>query len=227
MKFKFLIGVLMALSMILAACGGDSSEDENEEVQAETEEEASEDENTEEENEDEGTEDATEEDTTEETSTEESDDAEASTEDEQDTDQSEQASTDPFDIISYDVPEGASEEPMNLGMPAKGYVLDTTTGANFNIVVEDLPPEMGLDTKGYIDVAIENQGLEPESRETLDINGREWIELEITYENTLVNQRTFVHNNQAFVFSYSALPDSYEEHLPTFDEIVESVEIAE
>lgn len=127
-----------------------------------------------------------------------------------------------FEGISFALPEIAEQiEIPDQGMPAEAYILNEEDGTNFNIIVETLPGALSLDT--YIELATAQTGFDYESIENYNSNGMEWNESISKNEGYKLNQRTFVVDDKAYVFSFASSDGSYDEFLPVFESITESV----
>ena len=133
-----------------------------------------------------------------------------------------------FEGISYYLPEGAEQVDIpDQGLPAILYLLDEVDRSNFNIVVEQLPSPMTL--QEYMDAATALTGFDYSSLEYHDVNGIEWNEA-ISFneeQGAQLNQRTFIHGEKAYVFTYASHPDDYEKYLGVYNTITESVSIIE
>ncbi|MBM6618507.1 hypothetical protein [Bacillus suaedaesalsae] len=88
-----------------------------------------------------------------------------------------------------------------------------------------LPQPMKLDE--YIEYATANTGYEYLSNENYTSNGIEWneaISLNHSEQGTVkLNQRTFIVEDKAYVFTYGAIPDNYDSSLGDYKKITESV----
>lgn len=134
-----------------------------------------------------------------------------------------------FGQIAYTLPEEAVE--MDIGdqiMPIVLYMLEEESGTSFNVVEEELPDNMNLTLEEYIEFAIENgaaSGIEYTDNKDLEINGKEWNQLEGISQGLPLLQRTVIFNNTAYIFSLSSgSEESYEEAKQIFYDVTESVE---
>ncbi len=129
-----------------------------------------------------------------------------------------------FEGINFNLPENAEQvEVPDQGMPVALYIIDQNDRSNVNVVVEQLPMKMEL--KDYIEAATNITGFDYESIDYYNVNGMDWNEAVSfnTQEGTQLNQRTFIHEDRAFIFTYASLPENYEKHLDVFNSITESV----
>lgn len=129
-----------------------------------------------------------------------------------------------FEDISFLLPENV--EPLELGdqeLPMIGYLLNRESGANFNIVMEPLPIPLDLDS--YIEIATSVTGFDYESITNYEHGGIEWNEAISKQSGLVLNQRTFIHDNKAYVFSFASLETVYEDWLKVFEEVTNSVVI--
>jgi len=129
-----------------------------------------------------------------------------------------------FEGIHFNLPENAEQvEVPDQGMPVALYVIDQADRSNVNVVVEPLPFEMEL--KEYIEAATSITGFDYEFIEYYNVNGMEWNEAASfnSQEGTQLNQRTFIYDQKAYIFTYASLPENYEKHLSVFDSITNSV----
>ncbi|WP_062107993.1 hypothetical protein [Bacillus niameyensis] len=127
-----------------------------------------------------------------------------------------------FEGISFALPEIAEQIDIpDQGMPAEAYILNEEDGTNFNVIVETLPSALSLDT--YIELATAQTGFDYESIENYSSNGMEWNEAISKNEGYKLNQRTFVVDDKAYIFSFASSDGSYDEFLPVFEDITKSV----
>ena len=129
-----------------------------------------------------------------------------------------------FEGINFNLPENAEQlEVPDQGMPVALYIIDQNDRSNVNVVVEQLPMKMEL--KDYIEAATSITGFDYQSIDYYNVNGMEWNEAVSfnTQEGTQLNQRTFIHDDRAYIFTYGSLPENYEKHLDVFNSITESV----
>lgn len=131
-----------------------------------------------------------------------------------------------FEGISFHIPEFAEELDMgDQGLPMEVYMLDGTLGTSFNVLVETLPEPMSLEE--FIGYATANTGYEYLSNENYKSNEIEWneaVSLNHTDQGTIkLNQRTFIIENKAYVFTYGTIPDYYDNSFEDFKKITESV----
>ncbi|KAA0547994.1 DUF1795 domain-containing protein [Bacillus sp. BGMRC 2118] len=133
-----------------------------------------------------------------------------------------------FEEISFQIPSTAEELDMgDQGLPMELYMLDAALGTNFNVLVETLPQTMSLDE--YIELATANTGYEYLSKENFTSNGIEWneaISLNHSDQGTVkLNQRTFIIEDKAYVFTYGAVPDNFDSSLDVYKDITDSVTV--
>lgn len=131
-----------------------------------------------------------------------------------------------FEGISFHIPETAEELDMgDQGVPMEIYMLDSTLGTSFNVLVETLPEAMSLDE--YVKLATANTGYEYLNNENYKSNGIEWneaVSLNHTDQGTIkLNQRTLMIENKAYVFTYGSITDNYDNSFEDFKKITESV----
>lgn len=134
-----------------------------------------------------------------------------------------------FEGVSFNIPNYA--EKLDLGeqqLPVDAYMLDSSTGTSFNIVLEPLAEPLSLEE--YMKYATANTGFEYLSDEYYTSNDIEWnevVSLNHTEQGTLkLNQRTFIIDNQVFIFTYASTPESYDQLLQDFNAITESVKVS-
>jgi len=156
-------------------------------------------------------------------------DDENNTNNEENADSAGDGGTETFGQLSYTVPEGAEVvEVEDQGMPVILYMLDEATGTSFNIVEEELPEDMDLSLDEYMEFAVEGgeaSGIEYETPESIEVNGKEWNELYGVSQGFPILQRTAIYNNVAYVFTLSSgNEDVFDKHIDTLKEITESVE---
>lgn len=135
-----------------------------------------------------------------------------------------------FESISFVLPEDAL--PIDVGeqpLPVLAVFLNPATATNLNVVAEPLVESMSVEE--YIDYVIAITGVEFVSNETYNSDGLEWNETvrEMEYEAGLLQliQRTFIHNNTAYIFSYSGSSAVIDNELELFNTIWSSVTIVE
>jgi len=144
--------------------------------------------------------------------------------------QSEQIENQFFDVdfgdISFALPE--SVVPIDVGeqpLPVLAVYLNQMTRTNLNVVAEPLAEPVSLDE--YIENVIAQSGVEFVSNETYQSNGFAWNETIRFIENEMgeihLIQRTIIHNNTAYIFSYSGSPDVIENDFELFNYICASV----
>ena len=207
MSFKDLVAGLLLGTVVLAGCSDSETdgakEDDTFEADVELVEEASADSPVEEE---------------------EKVEDDSATQDEENTIESNIQGNTEFEGINFNLPENAEQvEVPDQGMPVALYIIDQNDRSNVNVVVEQLPMKMEL--KDYIEAATNITGFDYESIDYYNVNGMDWNEAVSfnTQEGTQLNQRTFIHEDRAFIFTYASLPENYEKHLAVFDSITESV----
>lgn len=131
-----------------------------------------------------------------------------------------------FEGITFNVPDYAQKgDPGQQALPLVMFYLDPAIGSNFNVVMEPLPKSLKI--KEYIDIATTMTGFEYLSNEYYTSNGIEWNEcVSLTHSEQAtvkLNQRTFIIDKKAYIFTYAALPETYENNLEDFITITESV----
>src|SRR5690625_1206694 len=131
--------------------------------------------------------------------------------------------------ISYMIPKEAIEmEIEEQEMPVVLYMLEESTGTSFNIVEEKLPEEMELTLDEYMGFALDSAeaaGIEFESSENFDMDGKEWNEVVGQNQGFPLMQRAVIYNNVAYVFTLSSgSQESFEKYVDTFRDITASVE---
>lgn len=133
-----------------------------------------------------------------------------------------------FEGVSFNIPNYA--EKLDLGeqqLPVDVYMLDSSTGTSFNVVLEPLAEKLSLEE--YMKYATSNTGFEYLSEEYYTSNDIEWnevVSLNHTDQGTLkLNQRTFMLDNQVFIFTYASTPENYDQLLQDFNAITESVTV--
>ena len=131
-----------------------------------------------------------------------------------------------FEEITFKIPNTA--EKLDVGeqqLPVAVYLLDATIGTSFNVVLEPLQQPLSL--KEYIDLATASTGYEYQSNEYYTTNGIEWnevVSLNNTPQGTMkLNQRTFMKDDQVYIFTYAGTPENYESNLQDFKNVIESV----
>lgn len=133
-----------------------------------------------------------------------------------------------FEGIEFTVPADAVETDLGVQpVPVIGYYLDTKTGANFNVLVETIGSSYSLDQ--YIEIATAQTGYDYSAKENYTANGIEW-NMSISTIDTAqgavqLDQRTFIHDGKAYIFSFGTSSDLYNNTIDKFNAVVESVEI--
>ncbi|SOC43224.1 hypothetical protein [Ureibacillus acetophenoni] len=135
-----------------------------------------------------------------------------------------------FECISFVLPENA--EPIDVGeqpLPVLAVYLNPTTKANLNVVAEELPEPMNVEE--YIDYVIEITGEEFVSNKTYESNDLQWNEtisvIDIGTGDAHLVQRTIIHDDIAYIFSFSARAETVDSDIEIFDHITSSVTIIE
>ncbi|WP_163971824.1 DUF1795 domain-containing protein [Oceanobacillus halotolerans] len=132
-----------------------------------------------------------------------------------------------FEGITFEVPSFAvSNELEESEYPTKSFILDANSGVNFNVIVEELPESKSIND--YIEAATSQTGFEYLSKEYYTTNGIEWnesVSLNHTENGTVkLNQRTFIDDSKAYIFTYGSVQEIYEDQLSTFKTITNSVQ---
>lgn len=130
-----------------------------------------------------------------------------------------------FENVSFDFPESFKELKAETSpMPFIVYQIGTE-GASFNLVVEELPMKLTLDQ--YMEAALKNFGVKPDSNKNFEINGVQWNEIVSTSAESglKLNQRTFVEGNKAYVFTYGSFPEKYNDNLSVYEDVIKTVKL--
>lgn len=132
-----------------------------------------------------------------------------------------------FQNINFTVPAGSIEVDLSDSpLPAVGFIIDYSTGANFNIIMEPLPEEHDLNVEEFIELVLLNYEFDLISRDSFKINGIDYVELVSDAYGSPLNQISLVHDHTAYTVSFSAITqDEYEEALPVLLDIINSIEI--
>ncbi|MCH6267634.1 hypothetical protein [Neobacillus citreus] len=131
-----------------------------------------------------------------------------------------------FEGISFKLPKNSAVIPLEKQLlPTKAFFLDRSHLANLNIVVESLAKPMKLDQ--YIEVVTRSTGYNYISKQNYSNGEIQWNESislnQVSGKNIKLNQRTFIYNNKAYIFTYGASEGNYDLYLKLYEEITNSV----
>jgi hypothetical protein len=93
--------------------------------------------------------------------------------------------------------------------------------SNFNLVIETLPGKFTLEQ--YVAAS---SGVAEVEQKNFEADGYRWNEVVREQGGLKLNQRTFLADGKAYVFTYAALPGSYEKHLQEFIDITKTIKLA-
>ncbi|MFP7493050.1 hypothetical protein SFC66_04610 [Terribacillus saccharophilus] len=145
-----------------------------------------------------------------------------------DTLESESSSAEPvdgkvtFEGVNFELPSdyislGEIEE---MGIPLVAY----QHGSNvINVVAEDISTYPDLTMETYVELSKQQTGFDYSSDETYEINGMETNELISNMDGLTTQQNTFIHDGTAYIFTFSAMDETYEQDKESFKKVLESV----
>lgn len=125
-----------------------------------------------------------------------------------------------FEGISFLLPTyGEHFKLKNVTDPSMGYYLNKEKGVNFTLLVETLSTSISLDS--YVNASIDPT--QYTSITSYKYDDLEWAELIMKNNGIVLNQRALIHDHKAYVFSFGAFEEDYEEWIKVFNDVINSV----
>ncbi|MFC4799985.1 hypothetical protein ACFPA1_11580 [Neobacillus sp. GCM10023253] len=133
-----------------------------------------------------------------------------------------------FEGISFKLPKNNEVIPLEKQpLPTKAFFLDRSHLGNLNVVVESLAKPVTLDQ--YIELVAISTGYNYLSKQNYSNGEIQWNESvslnQVSGKNIKLNQRTFIYNNKAYIFTYGSLEGNYDLNLKLYVEVTNSVSI--
>ena len=131
-----------------------------------------------------------------------------------------------IEALTYQIPSSfkAVEVPaeQDVGVPYNLYQINEGA-SSFNIVAEDVSRAPGLTLEQYISASMAQAGYDYQNEKLLEVNGLKYHRAEADMANGLkMQQMTTLNDGIAYVVTYASPVDTYEEHLPVIEKIIQS-----
>ncbi|CAM3829921.1 hypothetical protein [Mesobacillus zeae] len=115
------------------------------------------------------------------------------------------------------------EAPKDFPFPIVVYAFKANDAvSSLNVLVEPVPDGVSFDQ--FLEASFASTGFDYESKKNFELNGQQWNEaVSINLQGFKLNQKTVIHNGNAYIFSYASMPANYEVNMESYDKLIDSV----